>query len=92
MHYVPGRSRCSSNATGTGNPGQPQRNKIVQDVIEEHAEWFGGEEIPIHTTVPNPNGVGYDNLYLVGTFIVTIMGVMWHAYTSCAVATLCSGS
>ncbi len=39
--------------------------KIVKDVIEEHPEWLNGVEIPVDTSTPNPNGIEFDNLYLV---------------------------
>jgi len=38
--------------------------KIVSPVIEETARNFDGEEIPVDTTKPNPNGEEFDNLYL----------------------------
>lgn len=39
--------------------------KIIVDVIEQLPEWVAGNEIPVDTSQPNPNGVEYDNLYLV---------------------------
>lgn len=39
--------------------------KIVKDVIEEVPEWVDGVEIPVNTSEPNPNGIEFDNLYLV---------------------------
>ena len=39
--------------------------KIVKDVIEEHPEWVNGVEVPVDTSTPNPNGLEFDNLYLV---------------------------
>ncbi|CAL5871662.1 uncharacterized protein PFLUO_LOCUS5915 [Penicillium psychrofluorescens] len=38
--------------------------KIISPVIEEQAQQVDGEEIPIDTTGPNPNGEEMDNLYL----------------------------
>ena len=39
---------------------------IVKDVIEEEPRDNGdGEEVPVNTAEPNPNGVELDNLYLV---------------------------
>eukprot|EP00983_Pelagomonas_calceolata_P086673 1156804-Pelagomonas_calceolata.AAC.12 len=40
--------------------------KIVKDVIEEHPEILSGVEVPVDTSGPNPNGMEFDNLYLVG--------------------------
>ena len=39
--------------------------KIVKDCIEEIPEWVNGTEIPVNTSEPNPNGIEFDNLYLV---------------------------
>ena len=39
--------------------------KIVVDVIEDHAGVVEGEEVPVDLTAPNPNGIEFDNLYLV---------------------------
>lgn len=38
---------------------------IIQDCIEEWAEEVGGVEIPVDFSQPNPNGLEFDNLYLV---------------------------
>ncbi|KKK24646.1 hypothetical protein ARAM_004694 [Aspergillus rambellii] len=38
--------------------------KIISPVIEEFPEVVNGEEIPVNTTGPNPNGEETDNLYL----------------------------
>lgn len=38
--------------------------KIISPVIEEHPQVVDGQEIPINTTGPNPNGEELDNLYL----------------------------
>lgn len=38
--------------------------KIISPVIEEHPQIVDGQEIPINTTGPNPNGEEFDNLYL----------------------------
>lgn len=38
--------------------------KIVSSVIEEQPQEIDGQEIPIDTTGPNPNGEEFDNLYL----------------------------
>lgn len=43
---------------------------IVKDVIEEEPRTNGdGEEVPVNTAEPNPNGVELDNLYLVSLFL-----------------------
>lgn len=47
-------------------PAAPRRYpKIVRDVVEDEAQVIGGVEVPVDTSGPNPNGVEYDNLYLV---------------------------
>ncbi len=38
--------------------------KIISSVIEEHPQVVDGQEIPINTSGPNPNGEEFDNLYL----------------------------
>lgn len=38
--------------------------KIVSPVIEELPQVIDGEEVPVDTTGPNPNGEEMDNLYL----------------------------
>lgn len=38
--------------------------KIISPVIEEQPSEIDGQEIPINTTLPNPNGEEFDNLYL----------------------------
>ena len=38
--------------------------KIIVDVLEELPEWVAGEEVPVDTSQPNPNGMEFDNLYL----------------------------
>ena len=38
--------------------------KIISPVIEEQSHEVEGEEIPVDSTGPNPNGEEMDNLYL----------------------------
>lgn len=38
--------------------------KIISPVIEEQSLVVDGQEIPVITTGPNPNGEEFDNLYL----------------------------
>lgn len=38
--------------------------KIISAVIEEHPQVVDGQEIPVNTSGPNPNGEEFDNLYL----------------------------
>jgi 5'-3' exoribonuclease 2 len=38
--------------------------KTVRDCIEENAQYVGGVEVPVDTSMPNPNGLEFDNLYL----------------------------
>jgi hypothetical protein len=42
--------------------------KIIVDVKEELPEWINGVEVPVDTSTPNPNGIEFDNLYLVRRF------------------------
>lgn len=38
--------------------------KIISAVIEEQPSEVDGQEIPVNTALPNPNGEEFDNLYL----------------------------
>ncbi|KAK5070696.1 5'-3' exoribonuclease 2, partial [Cryomyces antarcticus] len=58
--------------TETGTMGVPalfrwlsqKYPKIISPVIEEQPREIEGEEVPIDTRGPNPNGEEFDNLYL----------------------------
>lgn len=39
--------------------------KIIVDCVEEAAQTINGVEVPVDTSQPNPNGMEFDNLYLV---------------------------
>jgi hypothetical protein len=59
-----GRTRLHQNALAA--PPPPRRYpKIVVDVIEELNQVVDGTEVPVDTSKPNPNGMEFDNLYLV---------------------------
>jgi hypothetical protein len=54
--------------------------KIVKDCIEEFPELVDGVEVPVDTSQPNPNGIEFDNLYLVCTCLcVCVSG--WGRHT-----------
>ncbi len=38
--------------------------RIIVDVVEHEAEQIEGQEVPVDTSQPNPNGVEFDNMYL----------------------------
>src|SRR5690349_5901909 len=38
--------------------------RIITDVLEVEGETIEGEEVPVDTSAPNPNGIEFDNLYL----------------------------
>lgn len=39
-------------------------SRIVVDVIEEEHKIINDVEIPVNTSLPNPNKIEFDNLYL----------------------------
>ena len=39
--------------------------KIIVDCVEAEQEWVEGVEVPVDTSLPNPNDMEFDNLYLV---------------------------
>jgi hypothetical protein len=61
--------------------------KIVRDVIEDHPEYINGVEVPVDTSTPNPNGMEFDNLYLV-SFCVQ-HGVMQNSVQQAGVCAAC---
>ena len=49
--------------------------QIVKDVLEDEPQVVDGIEVPVDTSQPNPNGMEYDNLYLVSLTCVLIFHV-----------------
>ena len=39
---------------------------IIQDCVEVAPRTVDGVSVPVDTSLPNPNGMEFDNLYLVG--------------------------
>ena len=61
------RSRSAQIAQCTcGGRGVARRYpKIIVDCVEDVGAWVDGQEVPVDTSNPNPNGIEFDNLYLV---------------------------
>ena len=38
------------------------------DCFEDEPQWVDGTEVPVDTSMPNPNDMEFDNLYLVSDF------------------------
>lgn len=53
--------------------------KIIVDVIEELEQTVNGMDIPVDTSKPNPNGIEFDNLYLVRDGTVSAAKQSWLA-------------
>ncbi len=64
MHqqYIEQSSCCMLPHACNGHCRYP---KIIVDCKEEQAQTVGDVEIPVDTSQPNPNGIEFDNLYLV---------------------------
>jgi len=68
----PCRAQLACTGTALGSKPTPATHAgryplIIQDCVEETPQEVAGTEVPVDTSKPNPNGLEFDNLYLVRT-------------------------